>query len=161
MKDSTVNLNLLFERLPIALNGASILILLYVVILIVATPFYLSRTNAPAGAKDSWKNASPNSLKEASAYASIFASHPLFGTVAQPVAQAVKSVCDEFKNRFTLTGIVSGEHNEAILSDRSSRETRFAKAGDSLDGASVVEVKPHSLVLDCSGKQLEVGIEGS
>ena len=156
-----LSVEVLFERLPFFVNIFLVMALVYFVILLFTTPFYLHRMQEPEVKKSSSNNSYAQSFQDLNYYASIVEAHPLFGVKQQQVIQPTRSACDDFKTKYLLSGIVSGNENEAILNDRSTKETRFVKAGENLDGVAIDQIKTNSVLLNCSGKQLEIAIEGN
>ena len=148
-----------FERLPFLIDIISVILLFYFAVLLVTTPFYLGRIRESESKKAISQSELAQSLKSLDSYVSILSTHPLFGIMKQAVTAPARSACDDFKTKYLLAGIVSGEENEAILNDRATRDTRFIKTGENIDGAVIQSIKPQSIVLDCSGKQLELAIE--
>lgn len=159
-KKININPILFLERLPLIINLISIGIVAYFIILIVTTPFYLNRLRNPEIKKEASKTGLNSVLQEANVYLGVMEKHPLFGNVKQTQAPA-RSACSDFKARYTLSGIVTGGENEVILNEKAGGKTRFVKAGEVLDGVTIEKIKPQSIVLSCSGEQLEAAIEES
>lgn len=149
------------EHAPLALHVISAGVLVFLVILIVTTPFYINRLREPNVKKTTQAGQTTPALQDLAAYQAILEQHPVFGLMKQKITEPARSACDDFKTKFLLTGIVSGAENEAIFSDRSSRDTRFVKSGDSIENVTVEAVKPQSVVINCAGKQTEIAIEGT
>lgn len=146
------------ERLPLFVNLISIGVIGYLVVLIVTTPFYLSRLRNPEAKKETSQIGLNGMAQDLSVYLSVLEKHPLFGNIKQAEGP-VRSACSEFKTKYTLSGIVTGGENEAILNEKAGSKTRFVKTGEVIDGVTIEAIKPQSIVLNCSGEQVEAAIE--
>jgi len=147
------------EKFGRLLSIIAIILIVYLVILILTTPFYIRRIQDVASERNLGPAQVLPELKDIASYQEVINSHSVFGIVKQKAAAPARSLCDEFKSKYSLTGIVTGSENEALFNSKAGKQTYFAKAGEVIEGVTVKNVDSHSVMLDCSGQQIEVTIE--
>lgn len=86
--------------------------------------------------------------------------HPLFSPDRKPIAAPAGSNNNASTGDLVLTGVIMlpGLHM-ALLSEKNSGRTLRVREGQSANGATVVEVKPRSAVVDINGSRTELPLK--
>jgi len=130
------------------------------ILIILSTPFYLQKLEASAFQSRAKEIAKVPDLMNLNAYEKIMEMHPLFGKKKEAEKVAIVSACDTFVSKYSIAGIVQGGMNEAVLKGKGGKQTSIVRAGDTLDGVTVVKVKTNGIVVRCSeDEQKEILIE--
>ncbi|MBS0431941.1 MAG: general secretion pathway protein GspN [Proteobacteria bacterium] len=86
--------------------------------------------------------------------------HPLFSPDRKPIAGAPDSGDGTSSNNLDLTGVILlPDLRMALLRDRATGRTLRIREGQSAEGASVIEVKPRSAVVEAGGTRLELALK--
>ncbi|HXS74025.1 MAG TPA: hypothetical protein VN725_08255 [Rhodanobacteraceae bacterium] len=101
----------------------------------------------------------PPSVPPLEAFASVW-EHPLFSPDRKPIAAPAGSGNEENSGDLELTGVIMlpGLHM-ALLREKSSGHTLRVREGQNANGATVVEVKPRSAVIDVNGSRTELPLK--
>jgi len=147
--------------LSYVMYALSLAVGVYTIFLMVTTPFYvrqqlnvLPHSNLPS--IDSLPV-----LKDVNAYRALLEQHPLFGIKTKEVAAPARSACDEFQQKFVLSGIITGGQSEALFTSKVGDRTHFSHVGESIGGVTIEAIQSQSILISCSGKQVEILMEGT
>ena len=87
-----------------------------------------------------------------------FSTHALFYIPEAVTVQATEPSFAQLLSQFELTGIIQGAEPEALIQNRSSKQTYFIQPGEQFEQFKLVEIKEHSVVVESGGKQQEMPI---
>ena len=87
------------------------------------------------------------------------ASHSIFNKPAAPVV--VKPIgLEDLIKPYALVGIISGGEPEALISNRTTKQTSYVRAGEEFDKLKVIKISAHSVLIGYQNEQKEIFIEG-
>ena len=149
------------KRLTALLYLVSAGLIIYLVILIITTPIYIRRMKESVPQAGTNQTRNLPAFQELSAYLDIVAKHPAFGVIKATTPVPTLSACDEFKSKYVLTGIVGGAENEAVFNSKMGQQSYFGRPGETIEGVLIESVESDKVVIDCSGKKVEIIMEGA
>ncbi|MBI4372789.1 MAG: hypothetical protein HY585_03585 [Candidatus Omnitrophica bacterium] len=96
-------------------------------------------------------------LKPLSHYEREFAAHTLFARVRPETGAPVATFAEQL-SKYSLTGLVQGDQPEAIIQDKTTQQIHFVQIGESFDEFTLIEIKPHSVVVEFHEDRAELTI---
>lgn len=137
--------------------SASALVAGYIVIQITLVPFQMQKELNPSLA-DSLPVFQFIPLKPLDTYLDEFRTHALFYVPKAP--EVVKTAgISELVAQYEVTGIIQGDVPEALIQNRSNKQTYFVQAGEQFDQLTVVEIREHGVLVAYGGEEAEMSIQ--
>ncbi|MBI4388006.1 MAG: hypothetical protein HY582_03070 [Candidatus Omnitrophica bacterium] len=148
------------RKATVLLQVISFGLAVYLIILIATMPMYIRKMKESVPQTGRTEFQTLPSLGEVSAYQAVINKTPVFGTVRLQTTP-VRSPCDEFKAKFSLSGIVGGAQVEALFNSKVGGATHLANVGDSVEGVLVESIQENKVVINCSGQRFDMMMEES
>lgn len=159
MIDLFLNSSSWLSKLRAALHVVAGALLFLLLVLIVTTPIYVRKAKESVPLVSRGQAPSVPTLGDLASYQTIVNEHPAFGIPKQKPTGPIVSACDQLKVKYTLAGIIGGTEMEALFNSKVGGQTTMVKAGEVVEGVTVEAIYPEKVILNCSGKQVDLMIE--
>ena len=132
----------------------------YAIVQIFVIPFSI-RSGSNQAAVSDLQFFRSTSLEPVEKYQRDFSSHALFSKPKAPVAAPVLGLGTLLKP-YALTGIIQGggPEAEALIENKTTKQTYYVRRGEAFDQFKVVQISPHGILVEHQGEQKELFIEG-